>query len=257
MRHFMLLLLACSAALTTLGAQPASKGGSKPPAPTAVPLIVTVNNTQTYPPSGPGTVQSNVQSDGRGSYTDGTEGVCATLDTSGQLHVDLQCNSAANPRVLYLFGVSPVALAPPTNGSYSCTVPNLANTAHLNHFQGVPATDLASPAFQNMTVDATGNTVYLIQVMIASKLLNDPSQTAFRVNYHGTQSFSDGLKSSYAQVRRLSATQWNVEPAAPSALPGNPINAGMLVHETTVKNRTTITECGFYQVPFSFTLTAK
>ncbi len=93
--------------------------------------------------------------------------------------------------------------------------------------------------------------------MIATKLLNDPSQTAFRVNYHGVQSFADGVNSSYAQVRRLSATQWNVEPVTPSALSGNPINAGMVVHQTTSRNKTTITHCGFYQVPFSFTLTAK
>lgn len=256
MRHLILLALTGLGVFPALGAPP-SKGGPKPPAISAVSLVITVNSTQTYAPSGPGTVQTNVQSDGRGSYTDGVEGVCADLDTKGELHVDLQCGSAANPRVLHLFGVYPVALAPPTNGSYSCTIPNLANSAHLNHFQGVPATDLASPAFQNMTVDATGNTVYRIQFMIATKLLNDPSQSAFRVNYHGVQTFSDGIKSSYAQVRRLSATQWNVEPVTPSALPGNPVNAGMVVHQTATKNKTTITHCGFYEVPFSFTLTAK
>jgi|SRR5215472_7072812 hypothetical protein len=256
MRQVVLLALACLAVFPTLAASP-EKGNSKPASPTAVPLVVTVNNTETYAPSGPGTIQTNVQSDGRGNYTDGAEGVCASLDTSGNLQVDLQCSSASDPRVLYLFGVAPVALAPPTGGAYSCTIPNLANTAHLNHFQGTAATDLAAPAFQNMTVDATGNTVYRIQFLIATQLLNDPSQTAFRVNYHGIQTFSDGIDSSYAQVRRLSATQWNVEPLSPSALSGNPINAGMVVHQTTTKNKTTITECGFYEIPFSFTLTAK
>jgi hypothetical protein len=52
-----------------------------------------------------------------------------------------------------------------------------------------------------------------------------------------------------------SATEWVIESAPTSEL--GFANAAMLVQEITAKHFDQATECGFYQVPFSFTLAAQ
>jgi hypothetical protein len=120
--------------------------------------------------------------------------------------------------------------------------------------RAVPATDQPTAAFQNMTV----GTIYYVQFFIGTQF-SDANQTAYHLNYHRTASTpfpGDAKLASYAQVRRMSATEWIVEPVQPSALNGHP-NVAMVVWLTSTNNQATSTECGFYQVPFSFTLDQK
>ena len=246
----MLLFLTCSIALTALAARPTSYP--------SVSLKVTVNTNQQY--SQPAGTATDVSSDGAGPYIDGQAGVCASLNTTGDLIVDFDCASASTSRRLG-FNLA-TFLAHPTGGASACnpplTISPSNSPAYTNHLGTAKATDRPAAAFQAMTADPTGATVYYIQIFIATKF-SDTSQTAYRLNYHGTtwSTFPDAALASYAEVRRLSATEWVVEPVAPSALTGVPPNAAMLVWETSTKHSSTTIECGFYQVPFSFTLDQK
>jgi hypothetical protein len=246
------LLLTCSSALTTLAAKPNSY-------PT-VSLKVTVNTSQQFDPlSGTATA---VVPDSGGQYIDGQNGVCASFNSLGDLIVDFDCNNVSLPRQLGLN--FPAPLAPPTGGTDVCTPPiaiSPSNPPHTNHLGTSKATDKLTAAFQAMAnYDGTASTTYYIQIFIATQL-SDTSQTAYRLNYHGTfwSMFPDAALASYAQVRRMSNTQWVVEPVTQSGLTGigNPPNVAMLVWETSTKHTSTTTECGFYQVPFSFTLDQK
>jgi hypothetical protein len=239
------LFLTCSTAFTALGARPTNY-------PT-VSLKVTVNASQQFD-----TAATDILSDGAGAYADGQNGVCATLNGNGDLIVDFDCLTVSTPRQL---GLNLAAfLAPPTGGTNACTPPLSISPGSLpgyvNHLSTAQPTDQSTAAFQAMkTYDGTAATVYYIEMFIATKF-SDTSQTVYRLNYHGVvwSSFSDASLASYVQVRRITNTQWVVEPVAPSGLAGNPANAAMLVRETTTKHQSTTTECGFYQVPFSFTL---
>ena len=232
--------------------------GAKPSSYPTVSLKVTVNTSQQFDPMF-GTATAIVP-DPSGQYTDGENGVCASFGSQGDLNVNFDCNTASPARQLGLN--FPAPLAPPTGGTNVCTPPitiSPGNPPHVNHLGTSKATDKATAAFQAMQVyDGTAPTIYYIQIFVATQL-SDTSQTGYRLNYHGTtwSMFPDAGLASYAQVRRLSNTQWVVESVAPSTLPGNPPNAAMLVWATTVKHQSTATECGFYQVPFSFTLDAK
>ena len=250
MRHTTLLLfLACSAALTTLAAPGASPGLP------VVSLKVTVNTTQQFS-TPPGTL-TDVSSDG-GQYIDGTNGVCASFDKQGDLIINFSCQSASPPRQLGL-GKS-LFLAPPTGDTNPpCLLPSSivpgSFPSYTNYISTVPATDQPTAAFQNMTVGTT----YYVQFFIGTQF-SDANQTAYHLNYHRTANSpfpSDAAKASYAQVRRTSATEWVVEPVQPSALNSDP-NVAMVVQvETLPHNKVTSTECGFYQVRFSFTLDQK
>jgi hypothetical protein len=82
--------------------------------------------------------------------------------------------------------------------------------------------------------------------------------SAYRLDYDTGADFpTDGAQASPALVYPVSTktgTQWVIESAPSSGLPGSPGNAAMLVQEITSKHTVQTTECGFYQVPFSFTL---
>lgn len=245
----LLMFLVCATALTSIAA-----GQSRL---TAVPLKVTVNAQQTfYPMAGTAT---NVTPDALGPlYVDGVNGVCASLDTHGDLIVNLSCKGNSASRQ---FGVNlGTSIAPPTPPATSCNAPNPTISPsnpplYTNWISTWQAADMNTAAFQKMTVDPTGNTVYYVQFSIMT-VFYDASRTIYYLNYRRTDNFPDfpdTALTSYAQVRRLSLTQWVVESATP--------NTAMLVehiskttgHQTT----TTTTECGFYTVPFSFTLAVR
>jgi hypothetical protein len=248
MRNIALLMfLVCSTALTTTAAgQTRLK---------AVSLKVTVN---AYEQTGTATA---VSPDALGpSYIDGQNGVCASLDTNGDLIINLSCKGNSTSRQL---GVDLGAfIALPTGGIYSCTPPTIISPSnppvYTNWISTWAVTDAtnptAAPAFQNMNVGQ----IYYVGLTIATGF-SDPSQTIYFLSYHRTDGIYpvDAALASYAQVRRMSLTQWVVEPVTPSRLNSNP-NVAMLVEETTKTARhqstTTTTECGFYQAPFSFTL---
>jgi hypothetical protein len=101
-----------------------------------------------------------------------------------------------------------------------------------------------------MTIYPSGSTVYYVQLVI-NAVFSNPNPS-YRLNYHWTGTFNDANLASYAQVRRLSLTQWVVESASnpSSSLP----NTAMLVSITATHHQAVVTECGLYTVPFSFTL---
>lgn len=248
----LILLLACSIVLTNAaGAQTHLK---------TVSLKVTVNANQEFAPlTGNPT---DVSPDSLGQYIDGQNGVCASLDTNGDLIISFDCATASTPRRLGLNLAT--FLANPTGGTNVCTPPTTISpdnppVAYANSVATATTTDMPTAPFQSMAVyDGTAATTYYIQLFL-NYSFSDASQTTWRLNYHRTTSstFADAALGSYAEVRRLSSTEWVVEPVTPSGLTGNPPNAAMLLWQTSTRHSTTITECGFYQVPFSFTLYQK
>jgi hypothetical protein len=243
----LLTLLAC---LTTAATMAAGQTHL-----TAVSLKVTVNTSQQFDPliGNP----TYVTPDSLGQYIDGQNGVCANLDTSGDLIINFDCKSSATPRRV---GMNLSAfLAPPTSGTDVCSPPNSISptnppVAYTDYVATLPATDKPAAAFQSMAVyDGTAATIYYVQFFVQAQF-SDAEQTIWRLNYHRTQTFADAALASYAEVRRMSSTQWVVEPVTPSGLATNPPNVAMLVWVTSTRNRSATTECGFYQAPFSFTL---
>jgi hypothetical protein len=245
----LLMLLSCSTALTApAGAQQHLN---------TVSLKVTVNPNQQFDPlTGNAT---DVTSDSLGPYIDGQNGVCASLDSNGDLIINFDCAKTSTPRRVGLNLTT--FLANPTGGTDTCTPPTSISTsnppvAYTNYVAPATATNMPTSTFQNMSVyDGTAATIYYIQLFL-NYSFSDASQTTWRLNYHRTtsSSFADAAQGSYAEVRRLSPTEWVVEPVTPSSLTGNPPNAAMLLETTSTRHSTTTTECGFYQVPFSFTL---
>jgi hypothetical protein len=178
----------------------------------------------------------------------------------GDLIIDFACSSTSAPRQI---GVNLAAfLAPPTGGANTCNAP-LALTPsqpaqYASHLGTGQATDAPSASYGSMNVwnpaNPTAN-IYYVQIFIGNKF-SDASSTGWRLNYHYTLTgqFADAALGSYAQVRRTSPTQWIMEPVTSSGLSGAPANVAMLLKDTSTKHSTTTTECGFYSVPFSFTL---
>jgi hypothetical protein len=235
-----LLLLACSAALTTFAA----------PGLPIVSLKVTVNANQFNPLTGTLTgTATDVSSDGQGQYINGQKGVCASVDTQGDLNLNFDCTTFATPRWLGLiFGTydstTNECLPAPPSTDLRVAGP------YTNNIVSRQATGQTTNAFQNMTIDASGSTVYYVQLVI-NAVFSNPSPS-YRLNYHWTGTFNDANLASYAQVRRLSFTQWVVESASnPSS--SSP-NTAMLVSVTSTRHSSTTLECGLYTVPFSFTL---
>ncbi len=264
MRNIALLtFLVCSTAWTaTAAAKPAPK-------PAVVSLKVTVNANQQY--STPTGIPTSVTSDTVGQYPyqyiDGQNNVSANLDSNGNLVINLSSaggkkgNSTSRQLGLYLGA----AIAPPTDGTYSCTPPSTISPsnppAYTNAISTWPVADAgrpAAPAFQDMVVGQT----YYVGLEIAT-MFSDSGQTIYFLIYHRTDCDcfpADAALTSYPQVRRTSQSpgHWVVEPVVPSGLSGAPPNVAMLIQNavtsTAHQSIRVKTECGFYQVPFSFTL---
>lgn len=222
---------------------------------TTVPLKVTVNTNQQFEPlTGNPTF---VTPDSLGQYINGQRGVCANLDSSGDLIISFDCQSASTPRRVGL-NLS-TFLAPPSGGTNVCSPPSTISptnppVAYTDYIATTQATDKPTAPFQSMAVyDGTAATIYYVSFFVQAQF-SDAEQTIWRLNYHRTQTFADAALASYAQVRRISGTQWVVEPVSPSGLTGNPPNVAMLVWVTSTRHSSTTTECGFYEAPFSLTL---
>src|SRR6266852_4125337 len=93
---------------------------------TAVPLKVTVNASEQFEPwTGNPTY---VTPDSLGEYIDGQNGVCANLDTAGDLIINFDCKAASTPRRV---GLNLSAfLAPPTIGTNVCSPPSMISPAN-------------------------------------------------------------------------------------------------------------------------------
>ena len=231
------LILTCSAALALAGH---GSGTS---------LQITVNSPQTFASPGLTTL---IQSDGS-PYINGSDGVCATMSANATtLTLELDCSSSSKPRQLtFPYGPFPGApIAPPTGqSSYGCA-PSPNPPAPTSPYTNKILVGVTT-AFQSMQV----GTVYGAQIVFATQSTTMTGTSAYRLDYDTGADFpTDGAKASPALVYRVSATEWVIESAPSSGLPGSPGNAAMLVQEITSKHTVQTTECGFYQVPFSFTL---
>jgi hypothetical protein len=215
---------------------------------------VNANQQFSTPPGSP----TGVSSDGHGQYIDGTNGVCASFDKQGDLLINFACTSASPPRQL---GLYPTFLSSVGETNPPCVLPSSivpgSSPSYTNNILTTPATSPTNTAaFQSMTPDSSGNTVYYISFFIGTAFSGG---SQIRLNYHRTASTdfpTDAALASYAQVRRLSATEWVVESVTPSTPNGDP-NVAMGVTVASTRHSSTSTECGFYQVPFSFTLDQK
>jgi hypothetical protein len=183
------------------------------------------------------------------------------------LTLELDCSSAENPRYLVFPSSTsstfstypgPPLAAPTGDSSYGCPASS-------------PLTNPPSPAFpyKNKILVGVGTAfqsmqggiVYSAQVTFATQSTTTTGTSAYRLDYDTGADFpSDGVKSSPAWVWAVgftngSATEWVIESAQASQLGAKATYAAMLVQQITAKHFDQATECGFYQVPFSFTLT--
>jgi hypothetical protein len=224
-----------------------------------VSVKVTVNPTQQFDPLA-GTL-TELTADAYGAYIDGQDDVCASINGSGYFLLNFGCRTTSRPR-RFGFNLSNF-LAPPTGGTDTCSVPSTISptnpVAYTDALATAPATDMPTSPFQTMSIyDGTASTIYYAQ-MFVSAVFSDANQTTYLMGYHhtGTGEFPDSALTSYAQVRRMSNTEWVVESVTPSKLTGSPGNVALLKWQTSTHNKTTVTECGFYTAPFSFTLDAQ
>jgi hypothetical protein len=244
------VLLACSALMAQPGHGPSGSGSS---------LQITVNSVQQYASPGLPTL---ILPDSAGPYTNGSDGVCATMGSNATvLTLELDCSSEQNPRYLVFqssnYPGTPLA-APTGDSSYGCPASS-------------PLTNPPSPAFPytNKILVGVGTAfqsmqagiVYSAQITFATQSTTTTGTSAYRLDYDTGADFpSDGANSSPAWVYAVgftngSATKWVIESAPVSQL--GPPNTAMLVQEIKAKHFDQATECGFYQVPFSFTLAAQ
>jgi len=247
MRNTLLpVLVACSALMAQAGHGSGGSGSS---------LQITVNLAQQYASPNLLTV---IQPDGAGAYTNGTDGVCATMSSNATtLTLELACSSEKNPRYLKFptSNYPGTALAMPTgDAAYGCpaSAPATNPPAPASPYTNKILVGVGT-AFQSMTV---GTTPYEAQITFATQSTTATGTSAYRLDYDTGADFpSDGAKSSPALVYHISSTEWVIESAPTSELGLG--NAAMLVEEITAKHSNNTTECGFYQVPFSFTLVAQ
>jgi hypothetical protein len=256
-----LLLIAGSVELTARG----DHGSS-------ISLTVTVNQYQQYASLGlPTVVQSDLQNPQTHvpiPYTDGQNGVCASIASTGVLTIDFDCQGVSSPRRLDFTNFPMSLFAPPSPpGSSTCSASESTFTPPYTNRIGAGAASGGTP-FQSMKIYPSETTTpYNVEVFIATQLPTTSGTTnAYRLDYDYNAEFADGALASPAQVWRLSETEWVVESAPSSSIPipntsTNPPstypNAAMLVEQSTTKHMSNTAECGFYQVPFSLTLDAQ
>jgi hypothetical protein len=195
---------------------------AKPGTYVPVPLTVTVNACDESKSSEICGDGFQVDEMGNTVYTDGQDGVQATIDQYGNLIVNFQTTRAKIRGLVYKYGS---ISAPPGNGS--------------NHYLSTIGSAMqAMPNGQSITA--------------ASCPLYDDDSGAPQYRH----SFSRDCQSGFGPVgsplvvTRTSGTTWDVEPD---------VNTGAMarVFGITVKGRQQLQDFGGYSLPFSMTVTAK
>ena len=176
---------------------------------------------------------NNITSDGLGDYVDGTQNASIYFSTSGNLQFSTASNNPRTPTARWLnanFG-SPLSGSTPRGNEKS------------NFMASATGSGTNPTAIQNLAIGETKCiTLWLSLGMTLSGGV---------LNFHGKNEDSNTTNTSYVYVTRLSTTQWLMAPIPPSGFTGCSTisNVGAL-RISSVWN-------GDYNMPFSFTLTAK
>lgn len=197
-----------------------AKGNSgKPTGPVEVFLKVTVDNTAGY----------NITSDGGGDYVTGSQSVSAKFDASGNFIFSCGLGGHGNNtymiRWMNINFSQPIQvfINPPITGSDKVTA---ITTGFVAAYTFIPLQSLA--VGQSECVGLTGG-----------------SNANWVMNFHRTAEDVNGSPSAYAVFTRISATQWKVTTAG-SCSPNSNV-ASLRYGPGTLY--------GYYNMPFSFTLT--
>lgn len=212
------LFLACVVSLIAF--EPVSFGaGQKPGTYSPVPLIVTVDSL-----GGTCAICGDAP-DGSGVYTDGVDGVKATIDQYGNIIIDFQTTRTKIRGLKYHYpGASGV---PPGDGSH-------------HYFSTLGLT--AGGALQAMPI---GTSVYVA----SCPLYDDPSgQPQYRHGLYRDCQGGFGQEGSRLVVTRTADKEWEVEPES---------GAMARVFSITTTGRAQIFDYGLMNLPFRVTLAAK
>jgi hypothetical protein len=212
------LFLTC--VVSVIAFAPVSSGaGQKPRTYSPVPLTVTVESVDSLGNA------CAICGDGAGDYTDGVDGVKATIDQYGSIIIDFQTTRTKIRGLKYHYpGPSAV---PPGDGSH-----HYLSTLSLN----------AGGALQAMPI---GTSVYVA----SCPLYDDPSgRPQYRHGFYRDCQGGFGQEGSRLVVTRKGATVWEVEPE-PGAI--------ARVFSITTTGRTQVVDYGLMGLPFKMTLTAK
>ncbi len=213
---------------TTELEQVASPKASKPSSLPVISLKVTVSNA----------TGNNITNDGNGDYINGTQNVQAILDQSGSFVFNTF--SSTNPRavatrwVVYNFN-NPVD---PAN-TYR---PSPSNTKNY-HFSTGPSSFGTNPFIPLQNLGVNGNPATEC-IYMGNGIYN--SSTAWKVSFHKGLEDTQTSPTAFAVVTRVSPTQWTITPMGTCS----PIS-----NVAALRNNADNTLYGYYNLPFSFTLT--
>lgn len=253
MKRSILLSLVLSLCLGLIAAGAAAqKSGQKPPKLTAVPLKVTIQNTDS---SGqPTRIRSDCHTAANPDcpYISGVDGVQASFDNEGNLVATIQPVRKRVVRSVYFDYED----AEPLSAEQLINPPPDAHALPLSGYQGNVHIVTWWNAFgayfeplQNMSVGQVE--------CVGMAITFDADGVNWRNNYRYANNFPDSYRSSYAVVTRIDASTWEIEPK-PSSCNGNGANPGVAeVNDRAGKGLGTLTTNGLYYVPVKLTLTKK
>lgn len=193
-----------------------------------VSLKVTVNDATGY----------NITSDGGGEYINGTQNVQAVIDQYGTFVFNT--NSATNPNtkairwVIYNFN-NPVDPANTYRPS-----PSITNNYHFSTGGSSFGTNPFIP-LQNLGVNGnpTSECIYM-----GNGIYN--STTAWKVSFHKGLEDVANSPTAFAVVTRVNLTQWTITPRGACS---------PIANVAALRNNADNFLYGYYNIPFSFTLT--
>ena len=230
---FLLALLIASCTKKAADIAPVSNSdevatAKSPSAPSlqTVSLIVTVNNAG-----------NKITSDASPDYTNGSQNVQAVIDRNGNFVFNTNTNSSRTAtRTLNFDFSSPIteySNPPATNTSKSYTLETVASTS-----TGITFTPL-----QNLGVGAnpTSECVSFRVWGVTSNTIN------WRSTFHAGFEDRDSSTTAFAYVTRNNATTWTITSL------GNCLNA--IQNKAALRSGNAQTLYGYYNLPFSFTLT--
>lgn len=218
--------------------------GQKPGILTMVPLKVTIQNYDSI-----GTF-SRIRSDCWNTpnpncpYIDGSDGVGAKFDTSGNLVIDFQ-NKKPKTRLVYFDYDAPQMYASPPPGAHVPPYPTgFQNMARVitNH-QTVPS----FTPLQNLSVGAAQCVGLAFTFQLNGK--------GWRNNFNYAQNFPNSSLTSYAVVTRIDANTWEIEPKVSTCNTG--IATVAELNDIPLSGPGGLTNNGMYYMPFKLTLVRK
>jgi hypothetical protein len=248
MLHFEMMLALSAAVQAAAAHKPA------PPAPT--PLTLQVKPVDSY------NIPAGILPDSFGdTYTDGSQGICASFDSYGNLIINFHCSRTPTTRNLWFDMSHHYAPASCNNGVFAVPPdPQSAGLPFVSYLSTVPPTDYPSQGayipLQSMAPGAS----QCIQLNISYTFQNK-SETAYRLSYHrnsNNPAFPQIADTPYAVVTRVDSDSWNVEPDPLAACNAGKkdLNAAEII-TTPDSGPFNFQNCGTYSIPFRFVLTAK